>query len=745
MSIAFKCTTCGRGLKANPEMSGKKTKCPGCATVLTIPADSAHASASDTGKPVASQTMPTAGAILTCDSCGTKVRSKPEWAGKAIKCPKCQEKIKVPGMSPSAIAAAPARTAPKKPAPPPPDDDDPFGGSGMGGMSDEPFGDDEDAPVSTPARKAKAEAPKKKSRVWMLLVLAVVLIVICDAAAWAFLDLGLTAMLMNQPASLPGPVLGAKKNQDTTGDDKDDEMDEKEGTPKKSGKFDKAEADDKPGGALALVPANGVAFAMVRPQAMFKTDAGKKLLAKLEESADGGKFAKHLAKEFSVSATDILEIVVAFTEVPMGGNPADSQVLIVQTAKPINSDGFEADYDGVALEKKDVGNKSYFVNSQQKTAFYHCGPHTLIFGSEQRVLPFVKAAPARNGPLAATLKEAAAGNHLIFVGFRVPPEIAKMKAMAPAEAKAFLPLAEANLGRLTVADDRGLKIVAKLSFPDAEKAKSSVEPLNGLLALAGFGIPKLKEMAPPEAAKIVKALEDGLGAIKPTVAGNTLEIPLNLDITLDAVVEMIGPMVDKLQGSAKTAVGFNNMKQLGMAMHNYHDVNKFLPEPKLGINLSWRVAVLPYIEQENLFKAFDQSEPWDGPRNKKLLTAMPKVFEHPTRKAPPGYTYFRVFAGPTALFEEGKKATLRGINDGSILTLMIVEAADAVPWTKSDELIFVPNGPLPKLGDPAKNGEFLAVMADAAAYRLREIDETTLRALVTASGGEKVDYKILQR
>src|SRR5262245_42091929 len=125
MSIAFKCTSCGRGLRANPEMVGKRTKCPGCGTILTIPGAEAPASA----KPAAAKTSPAAaaGAVVACESCGTKIRAKPEWAGKAIKCPNCQGRIKVPG----AVTAAPSpiKAAAKKPAPPPeydeplPDDD----------------------------------------------------------------------------------------------------------------------------------------------------------------------------------------------------------------------------------------------------------------------------------------------------------------------------------------------------------------------------------------------------------------------------------------------------------------------------------------------------------------------------------------------------------------------------------------------------------------------------------------------
>ena len=86
MSIAFNCS-CGRGLRANPELAGKKTKCPGCGNILTIPASEESATAT---------APPPAANVVTC-TCGKRIGTKPEWAGKTIKCPACQAHVKIPG------------------------------------------------------------------------------------------------------------------------------------------------------------------------------------------------------------------------------------------------------------------------------------------------------------------------------------------------------------------------------------------------------------------------------------------------------------------------------------------------------------------------------------------------------------------------------------------------------------------------------------------------------------------------
>jgi hypothetical protein len=180
-------------------------------------------------------------------------------------------------------------------------------------------------------------------------------------------------------------------------------------------------------------------------------------------------------------------------------------------------------------------------------------------------------------------------------------------------------------------------------------------------------------------------------------------------------------------------------------MHNYEATFRKMPPIKNGAgNLSWRVALAPYLEQDALYNSFKHDEPWDSEHNKKLLEKMPKVYEIPGRPAPPGHTYLRVITGPHTIYEEGKKMTLARIQDGTSNTLLVVEAEKAVPWTSPDELVYDPKGPLPKLGNPAKGGAFLAGFADAVVRVIHSVDEETLRAIITADGGEPVDFDKLK-
>ncbi len=213
--------------------------------------------------------------------------------------------------------------------------------------------------------------------------------------------------------------------------------------------------------------------------------------------------------------------------------------------------------------------------------------------------------------------------------------------------------------------------------------------------------------------------------------------------------------VVKVQEASKRMVDSNNLKQMSLAMINNADTNQgrlpggVPPGPKAGgpkarPQLSWRVELLPYLEQGNLYRQFNLDEPWDSPTNKRLIPLMPKVYAHP--KADPkwaqdGMTVYRVFTGPQCAFsaESAQGGNYPGsIPDGTSNTIMIAEAADPVIWTKPDELEYDANKPLPKLGQYFSSG-YQVAMFDGSTYRISTRYRSArkhVRAAITSNGGE---------
>jgi hypothetical protein len=201
----------------------------------------------------------------------------------------------------------------------------------------------------------------------------------------------------------------------------------------------------------------------------------------------------------------------------------------------------------------------------------------------------------------------------------------------------------------------------------------------------------------------------------------------------------------------------NNLKQIGIAFHNFHDVMGAMPASAIYSKankplLSWRVAILPYIEEQPLYKEFKLDEPWDSKHNKKLLDRMPKIYA-PTiqgRPAKPNTTYYQVFTGNGAPFDPrtiraaglltlGPRLT--NFTDGTSNTILVAEGKTPVPWTKPDDLAYDAAKALPKLGGLFREG-FHITMADGSVRFIgQKINPVTLRALITPNGGEIIDWR----
>jgi hypothetical protein len=156
---------------------------------------------------------------------------------------------------------------------------------------------------------------------------------------------------------------------------------------------------------------------------------------------------------------------------------------------------------------------------------------------------------------------------------------------------------------------------------------------------------------------------------------------------------------------------------------------------------SWRVLLLPFIEEERLYREFALDEPWDGPHNLPLLEKMPRIYAAPGSKAaklPPYHTVCHVFVGRRAAFEGRDGLRLGDFTDGVAATILVVEAGEPVPWTKPAELAYDPDQPLPGLPSLFKDG-FRAGMADGSVRWVKKgVSEATLRAAITRNGGDRI-------
>jgi hypothetical protein len=158
---------------------------------------------------------------------------------------------------------------------------------------------------------------------------------------------------------------------------------------------------------------------------------------------------------------------------------------------------------------------------------------------------------------------------------------------------------------------------------------------------------------------------------------------------------------------------------------------------------SWRVLLLPELDEEELYKEFHLDEPWDSPHNIALLPRMPLVYALPRRKAakvPPFHTIMHVFVGKGAAFEGRKGVRLPDdFPDGISHTILIVEAGAPVPWTKPEDLPYDPNGPLPDLPGIYPEAVRACTADGSQCWIRRDASQATWRALITRNGHDKPD------
>ncbi len=236
-------------------------------------------------------------------------------------------------------------------------------------------------------------------------------------------------------------------------------------------------------------------------------------------------------------------------------------------------------------------------------------------------------------------------------------------------------------------------------------------------------------------------------------------VPVFLILLLVPAVQKVREAAGRAQGQSRRAADQNNLKLLAIAMHNYHDAMGSFPQAAATRSkdgkplLSWRVALLPYIEQGALYNQFKLDEPWDSPNNIRLLGMMPQTYLQPGQVHDgSGMTYYQVFVGPGTVFDNSflpKKPPRAGvlergirvtdITDGTSNTILIAEGKNPVPWTKPEDLPFDPGLPLPPLGG-LFTGRFNVAMADGSIRSIdpKNVPESTLKAMITRNGGEVV-------
>lgn len=204
---------------------------------------------------------------------------------------------------------------------------------------------------------------------------------------------------------------------------------------------------------------------------------------------------------------------------------------------------------------------------------------------------------------------------------------------------------------------------------------------------------------------------------------------------------------ERIADAAAQARSANNLKQIMTAMFNYYDSNQSFPTDIVDKNgkplLSWRVALLPYMEQDTLYKQFKLDEPWDSEHNKKASQSVVKLFQNGTEPKDAKFpvTCYQRPAGAGTANEAGKKLRLFDVLDGSSNTIFIVETSKPVEWTKPADLPFDLTKPTELRGPYANVFNF--AMGDGSVRKVPGgFSADAAKQLISRAGGEVPNPKL---
>lgn len=313
------------------------------------------------------------------------------------------------------------------------------------------------------------------------------------------------------------------------------------------------------------------------------------------------------------------------------------------------------------------------------------------------------------------------------------PSLAKAPTVAAAIEDGVLSLGYVDQRRLFDLFYPMLPVIAQAAANEMQRKGMEISP--SLLPSAGAISPHLGP-----AVSTVRRTEAGIEVTtRQTLPGGSIGASAPMSVAL------LLPAVMSARESARRMQAMNSLKQIGLAMHNYHDTYKSFPAAysvdKDGKPLlSWRVHILPYIDQGALYEQFKLDEPWDSEHNIKLVPMMPVAYRSPNSTLGPGMTNFLTVRGEGTVFPGSQGMKMASIVDGTSNTIMVVEVPDrtAVTWTKPDDYEFDKDNPAAGLSGMRPGGFNAAFCDGAVRFVADSIDGETLVALFGRADGKVV-------
>lgn len=220
-----------------------------------------------------------------------------------------------------------------------------------------------------------------------------------------------------------------------------------------------------------------------------------------------------------------------------------------------------------------------------------------------------------------------------------------------------------------------------------------------------------------------------------------------LAIILAILFAFFLPAQRRARPAARRSQCKNNLKQIGLALHNYYETHGVFP-PACTVDAngkplhSWRTLILPFLDQKDLYESIDLTKPWNDPANAEAFATQVHAFSCPSANLESGFTTYQALVGAEYAFQPGKQNTIRDIQDGTSNTVIVIDASAsiAVHWMEPSDPgvhFFLNCGAESEF---QHTGGLHALLADGMVrFITANVPRETRKALSTIDGGEIID------
>ena len=524
---------------------------------------------------------------------------------------------------------------------------------------------------------------------------------------------------------------------------------------------------------LRYVPGDADSLIVIRPAQILKKELLRKAYESFEDDDDKSKnvFDEMLLDMFAVKAESIDQLSGVFVDMASNSDP-----ILIWIARSQSAWWAEDNIDQKMEEKLAASPASSFrdhkIYATRKPGsagvYIVADSETLIFttGSSkpERLEQAIKSAiRSGNGPGGNWTEawQALSNNDISAVALNDAIDVIQSETSRDANnptgviLKPIMDSADFMVSALNYEKGK-TDIETSVHCADGTDIGAVKDAVIGLKALAksflsitkqSLGNPDTEPGAKEIAVKLPEALLDAL-----TIETDSNRVVMKTHLTQEqeSMLEALIPMIKSTRAAATRVASSNNVRQLMLALLNYEAAHRHFPPAVLvsdaGKKYSWRVAILPYIEQQALYESYRFDEDWNSEHNRKVTAQTPAVFQHPLAVSSGSkFCSYYVITGEKTVFPGVNKGLDLGqLMDGTSNTFGVIEAKMQIHWAEPRDITYTDGKLDAKLGGFTPGG-FNASFCDGSTNFWKEnIDAKTLQLLIERADGKGFNWNELE-